>query len=236
MFAFAFVWPWIGLGAAGLLLILLTTNALRGDRAVSRWRDMTWLTWAATCAYLVHQLEEHGIDAQGATYAFRGSLCAQLGFANPQTCPVPYSFITAVNVSAVWVAGPVSALLAARWPVIGLSFFAVPFVNLFAHLGPAIMTTSYNPGLLSAVALFLPLSVLAFAAAMTRYHLGFRAVLATIVAGVILHAVLIGSLLGYLRGNIGLDLLIAIQLANPVLSALIVVLGAGRRSVRRFAT
>jgi hypothetical protein len=41
MFAFAFVWPWIGLGAAGLLLILLTTNALRGDRAVTRWRDMT---------------------------------------------------------------------------------------------------------------------------------------------------------------------------------------------------
>ena len=50
MFAFAFVWPWIGLGAAGLLLILLTTNVLRSDRSVTRWRDMTWLTWAATCA------------------------------------------------------------------------------------------------------------------------------------------------------------------------------------------
>jgi len=56
------------------------------------------------------------------------------------------------------------------------------------------------------------------------------------VAGVILHAVMIGSLLGYIRGTIGLDLLVAIQIANPVLSALIVVLGAGRRSVRRFAT
>ena len=35
MFAFAFVWPWIGLGAAGLLLILLSTNALRSDRAMT---------------------------------------------------------------------------------------------------------------------------------------------------------------------------------------------------------
>jgi len=235
MFAFAFVWPWIGLGAAGLLIILLTTNALRGDRAVTRWRDMTWLTWAAVCAYLVHQLEEHGIDADGATYAFRGSLCTMLGFANSQVCAVPHSFITAVNVSAVWVAGPLSALLASRWPVIGLSFFALPFVNLFAHVVPAVMMRAYNPGLLTAAALFLPLSVLAFAAAMTRYHLGFRAVLATVVAGVILHAVLAGSLLGYIRGSISLDVLIAIQIVNPFLSALIVVLGSGRRSVRRFA-
>jgi hypothetical protein len=236
MFAFAFVWPWIGLGAAGLLFILLTTNALRSDRTVTRWRDITWLTWAATLAYLVHQIEEHGIDAEGTTYAFRGSLCTLLGFGNPQVCAVPYSFITAVNISAVWVAGPLSALLASRWPVIGLSFFAIPFANLFAHVVLAVMMRAYNPGLLTAVALFLPLSLLAFAAAMTRYHLGFRAVLATAVAGVILHAVLVGSLMGYIRGSVSLDLLIAIQIANPLLSALIVVLGAGRRSVRRFAT
>ena len=236
MFAFAFVWPWIGLGAAGLLLILLTTNALRSDRAVTRWRDMTWLTWAATCAYLVHQFEEHGIDVQGTAYAFRGAMCAQLGLGDPKTCPVPYSFITVVNICAVWVAGPLSALLAARWPVIGLSLFAVPFANLFAHAVPAAMTGQYNPGLVTALVLFLPLSLLAFAAAVTRYHLGFRAVLATIVAGVALHVILMASLLGYLRGSIGLDTLLAIQIVNPLISALIVIVGSGRRSVRRFAT
>jgi hypothetical protein len=236
MFAFAFVWPWIGLGAAGLLLILLPTKALRSDRAVMRWRDMTWLTWAITFAYLLHQVEEHGIDAEGTTYAFRGSLCAQLGFANPQVCAIPHSFITAVNISAVWVAGPLSALFASRWPVIGLSFFAIPFANLFAHAVPAVMMRAYNPGLVTAVILFLPLSLLAFAAAITRYHLGFRAVLATVVAGVVLHAVLLGSLLGYLRGSVSRDQLIVIQIVNPLLSAVIVVLGAGRPSVRRFAT
>jgi len=236
MFAFAFVWPWIGLGAAGLLLILLTTNALRSDRSVTRWRDMTWLTWAVTCAYLVHQFEEHGIDAQGAAYAFRAAMCTQLGLGDPQACAVPYLFITAVNVTVVWVAGPVSALLASRWPVIGLSLFAVPFANLFAHAVPAAMTGEYNPGLVTALVLFLPLSLIAFAAAVTRYHLGFRAVLATVVAGAALHAIMMGSLMGYLRGSIGPDALIAIQIVNPLVSALIVVLGAGRRSVRRFAT
>jgi hypothetical protein len=236
MFAFAFVWPWIGLGAAGLLLILLMTNALRSDRSVTRWRDMTWLTWAVTCAYLVHQFEEHGIDAQGTPYAFRGTMCAQLGLGDPKTCTVPYSFITVVNVCLVWVAGPLSALLAARWPVIGLSLFAVPFANLVPHVVPAVMTGTYNPGLVTALVLFLPLSLIAFAAAMTRYHLGFRAVLATVVAGLVLHAIMVGSLLGYLRGSIDLDALIAIQVVNPLVSALIVIVGSGRRSVRRFAT
>ena len=47
---------------------------------------------------------------------------------------------------------------------------------------------------------------------------------------------MVGSLLGYLRGSIGLDVLLAIQIVNPLLSALIVIVGAGRRSVRRFAT
>jgi len=59
---------------------------------------------------------------------------------------------------------------------------------------------------------------------------------AEVVAGVVLHAVLLGSLMGYLRGSVSLDQLIIIQIVNPLLSALIVILGAGRRSVRRFAT
>jgi hypothetical protein len=236
MFAFGHVWPWIGLGAAGVLLILLTTNALRSDRSISRWRDLVWLTWAAVFAYLVHQFEEHGIDARDHAYAFRSFMCGEIGFADPNSCPVPVAFITAVNVAAVWVVGPLSALLAARWPVIGLSFFAIPAVNLFAHMVPALTLQSYNPGLLTALALFLPLSLLAFAAAITRYHLGVRAVLATLFAGAVLHAVLMGSLMSFVNGRIDLAALLILQIANPFLSAVVVVILSGRRVVRRFAT
>jgi Protein of unknown function with HXXEE motif len=235
MLDFGHLWPWIGLGAGSLLFVLLTTNALRNDRSASRWRDIGWLTWAAVCAYLLHQFEEHGIDARGNVYAFRSALCAQLGFA-AATCPVPVAFITAVNIAAVWIAGPMSALLAPRWPVIGLSFFAIPATNLFAHVGPALAQQSYNPGLVTALALFLPLSLLAFAAALTRYHLGVRAVLATLFAGAVVHALLMGSLLSYVNGRFGLDTLLLIQIANPLLGALLVVILTGRRVVRRFAT
>lgn len=233
MFAFALVWPWIGIGAAGLLLILLCTNVLRSDRSVTRWGDMVWLTWAGTFVYLVHQFEEHGIDVMDRAYAFRGFLCANVGFADPNACPVPFSFITAVNVAAVWLAGPLSALLAARWPVIGLSFFAIPAINLFAHAGPAVMSGRYNPGLLSALVLFLPLCLIVFATAVSRYNFGVRAIVATLFAGVVLHLVLMTSLVAFIDGRLGLDGLLLLQVANPFLSALIVALLAGRPTVRR---
>lgn len=236
MVDFGHVWPWIGLGAAGVLLLLLPSNALRSDRTIPRGRDMVWLTWAAVFAYLLHQFEEHGIDAQGQAYAFRTYLCGELGFADPATCAVPVSFITAVNVAAVWGAGPLSALLAARWPVIGLSFFAIPAINLFAHAVPALREQSYNPGLVTALALFVPLSLAAFAAAITRYHLGVRSVLATLFAGAVMHALLMGSLLSYVNGRFGLVTLLLVQIANPLLAALLVAILSGRRVVRRFAT
>jgi len=48
MFDFGHVWPWIGLGAAGLLLFLLATNALRSDRAVALLASGSNLTSAST--------------------------------------------------------------------------------------------------------------------------------------------------------------------------------------------
>jgi len=233
MFAFALVWPWIGIGAAGLLLILLCTNALRSDRAATRWADMVWLTWAGTFVYLVHQFEEHGIDLMDQAYAFRGFLCANVGFPDPHACPVPFSFITTVNVAAVWLAGPLSALLAARWPVIGLSFFAIPAINLFAHAGPAVMSGHYNPGLLTALVLFLPLCLIVFAAAVTRYNLGVRSIIATLFAGVALHLVLMTSLVAFIDGRLGLQGLLLLQVVNPLLSAVVVAVLTCRRSVRR---
>ena len=238
MFAFAYVWPWIGIGAAGLLVLLLfASDALRSDLAVSRWQDIVWLTWLATCAYLVHQFEEHGIDAQGAAYAFRGMLCATLGYPQPDTCAIPTAFITAVNVSAVWIAGPLSALLGRRWPAIALSFFSVPFVNLFAHAGPALARGAYNPGLLTAIVLFGPLSLWTFQVALARYRLGWRGVIATVLAGILLHAILLGSLRAYLGGAIGLDLLVVIQIINALLPMPVVLLLGGEavRHGRRHA-
>ncbi|MFG1423291.1 HXXEE domain-containing protein [Roseixanthobacter liquoris] len=217
---FATTWPWIGLGAAGALLILLVaTDALQADRRIARWFDLQWLTWLAVTAYLLHQFEEHGVSLLGAPYAFRGTLCATLGYGDAISCPVPLAFITAVNVSAVWVAGFASALAARRFPLIALSFFAVPLVNAFAHIVPAVLERRYNPGLFSAVVVFLPLCLWTLAVAVRRHGAGVKAIGLVSLAGLLVHAVLMGSLLAYLRGFIGLWPLVAIQVLNAAVPA-----------------
>lgn len=232
MFAFDHVWPYMGLGAALLLALLLTTDILRSDRSVSRWQDLVWLAWAGTLAYLLHQFEEHGIDAEGAPYAFRGFMCATLGFPDAGTCPVPLSYITSVNIAAVWLAGPAAALLGRRWPALALSYFSIPCVNFLGHTVPLLTSGTYNPGVLTAILVFLPLSLWAFRVALVRYRLGWSAVLATVFAGVVLHAILLLSVKAYIAGLIGIVVLDTIQVINPLIAGVIVFL-AGQRASRR---
>ena len=148
----------------------------------------------------------------------------------PAWSPTPSS--PSVNVAAVWLAGPAAALLGRRWPAIALSYFAIPFVNMFAHVGPSLAKGAYNPGEATAIVLFLPLSLWAFHVALGRYRLGWRAVIATIAAGIVLHAILLGSLLAFLRGLIGSDVLDVIQYLNPAIAGLIVYLATRRRPVQ----
>lgn len=220
--AFHHLWPWLGLCLAAVVIVGLLFGDLRGERTGPRTRDMAWLAWAATAAYLIHQFEEHGIDARGASYAFRGALCATFDMADAAACLIPAAFITAVNIPVVWLAGPASALLGRRWPAIALSYFSVPAVNAVAHIGPALASGSYNPGLITSVLLFAPLSLWTFGVALRRPDLGVRAVAATLFAGVLLHAVLMLSLKAYLAGSIGETALIAIQLVNPAIPMLLV--------------
>ena len=230
---FSHLWPGIGLGLAAVLLLGLAFADLRGDRAAPCTRDMAWLAWAVTAAYLLHQFEEHGVDATGAPYAFRGVLCAASGFAEAAACPIPDAFIMAVNLPLTWLAGPIAALLGRRWPAVALGLFSVPAVNAFAHIGPALATGAYNPGLLTAVLLFLPLSAWAFRVALGRPDLGWRVVAATLAGGVIVHAVLMLSLRAWLAGRLDETVLLAIQVVNPAIPLLLAAAVAGwRRSGR----
>ncbi len=181
-----------------------------------------WLAWAGTLAYLIHQFEEHGVDALGATYAFRTEMCRNFGFPDVQVCPIPFSFVTAVNISVVWLFGPTTALLGRRRPELALAFFSVPFFNTVMHLGPAMALGAYNAGLLTAIAIFLPLSLWAFHVALSRYRLGWPAVIATIVAGIIYHAIMIGSAAVFVAGRMDVLVLDLIQVINPALILLIV--------------
>jgi hypothetical protein len=71
MYSFGYVWPYMGMGAALLLALLLATDILRSGKTVSSWRDIVRLTGLGMLAYLLHQFEEHGVDINGAGYVDR---------------------------------------------------------------------------------------------------------------------------------------------------------------------
>jgi hypothetical protein len=100
--------------------------------------------------YMVHQLEEHGDDR------FRRYVNAQLaGGREALTRPATF----AINLLAVW-AVMVAAFLLAYYvnPGLGLVAVYLTAANALVHVGVAIGRRAYNPGLGTALGLFVPLS------------------------------------------------------------------------------
>ena len=212
--SFDLAWPWIVLVVAAVLLgLLFVTRLFCTPDIASRWHDPAWLAVLGLPLYAMHQFEEHGIDLLGMSYAFRGEMCNVMGYAHVATCPIPMSFITAVNVGTGWGASILASVLGRRSPLIALSAYGIPLVNALTHIGAALHQHAYNPGLLTAIALLLPASVWALRVGM-RAGIGRLGVVAILVGGVLIHAVLMGSLIAYLHGWIGVPMLLAIQIIN----------------------
>lgn len=227
MFDFAYLWPWLGAVFAVLLLgLLFGTGLFRTPGVGTRWHDTAWLAVLGIPLYMIHQVEEHGVDLHGAAYAFRGALCGQLGYPEAMVCPIPLSFITAVNVGSVWGATALAAILGRRNRLLALSAYGIPLVNGVIHLAGAIRELDYNPGLLTGTLLFLPVSLWALHVG-RQGGIGRLGIAAIVAGGVLAHVVLMGSLLAYLHGAIGGGLLVAIQILNALVP-LAVVSAAGR--------
>ncbi len=222
--------PWIGLTAAVVLLVLLfMTNRMRADLNRSRWQDRIWLSWLAVAIYLIHNVEEYGIDLLGRFHAFPNSICATLALPAYPSCPIPTPFFLAVNLPLFWLGAPVAAIMSRRHPIIGLSVYGVIFVNALTHLG-AFARAGYNPGVLTALILFLPISLWVAKVCFGKHGLPYSALALIVADGMILHIVLIGSTMLFLRGRIVPSALTAIQILNAILFFLLAWLAEKWRS------
>lgn len=147
------IWPWIGLGAAIVLLIIaFATNIFRVDLTRSRWHDPAWLAWLGAIAYMLHNVEEYGIDMLGRTMSFPTLMTQVLGV------NISEATYLACNLVLVWMVGPIVACVARTLPAIapGMALFAL--INGLSHIGQAINLRAYNPGLLTSIVIFLPLA------------------------------------------------------------------------------
>lgn len=215
MVSFSTLWPWVALGAAGMLLLLLASgDALVSDRRMVRWQDVGWLAFAALALTLLHQFEESGIDLLGRPSALLGVLCTSFGFRDAVACPVPVAFVTAYNVGTMWIAGLIAVLAAPRHPLLGLTVFAVPLGSLILHIGAAMGLARYNPGLATGL-LILPLAVWTFLVAANRHGAGPKVFAALLASAVATAAIALALLVASRHGLLG----------DSVLTAALVLLG-----------
>jgi len=220
---FQLAFPWIGGAAAiALLILLFATKLLRGELTSSRWRDPVWISWMATVVYLLHNVEEYGIDALGHRLSFPAALCANMRLPPYPDCPMPPAFFVAVNIPLFWVVGPIAALLSRRHPLVGFALYSVISVNAVVHVVAAVATgTPYNPGLLTAALFFIPLSAWVARTFFGRGRLSYRAMPLIVVWGVVLHAFLIAPTFLFVNGKIGEPVLVWSQIVNAALLLLI---------------
>eukprot|EP00455_Lapot_gusevi_P050644 TRINITY_DN7386_c0_g1_i1.p1 TRINITY_DN7386_c0_g1~~TRINITY_DN7386_c0_g1_i1.p1 ORF type:complete len:230 (-),score=41.95 TRINITY_DN7386_c0_g1_i1:70-759(-) len=180
-------WPFLAAALAAVSTLYLSFSRNRISN-VSNY--LLYLNWTL---YLWHQVEEHCYDLKGRRYHFQVFFCEALGF-DLASCPATPAFIFSVNVCAVWINSLLGMWLGTGQPVIGLACYSVHFINVFAHVKPALSTREYNPGLFTAIFFFFPIPLLYLRSLWQQRKIRTFHVLTAIFCGVVLHAVMAVSL------------------------------------------
>ena len=179
--------------------------------------------------YLVHNVEEYGIDVFGHMTAFPAAICSALKLPAYPDCPIPLTYFLSVNVPMFWVGAAIAALLSRRHPLVGLSFYGVIFVNLFFHIMPLLAGAGFGPGTLTAMVLFVPVSGWIIHTCFGTGRLSYKALVLIFLNGVIFHSILTVPLILFINGRIDSAALVGSQLANAALFLLIPWLGENWR-------
>lgn len=128
---------------AGLLLL-----ALAPALAPPVWPAAIFAVYLQLPIYMLHQFEEHDRDR------FRLFFNQTIGKGADALSPMA---VLVINVPGVWGVNAASLLLASFVsPALGLIAVDLTLVNAVFHIAAAAATRAYNPGLVTAIALFIP--------------------------------------------------------------------------------
>ncbi len=134
-------WVYGGFLAGIMILVLMPLLAVG-------WSPVFTAIFLLLPVYMLHQYEEHDADR------FRLYVNRMIGNGAEVLTPAA---VFVINIGAVWMLDVVVIYLA--WRVdLGLGLIAVylMLINAVIHIGGALRSRSYNPGLVTAVVLFLP--------------------------------------------------------------------------------
>ncbi|HVV92216.1 MAG TPA: HXXEE domain-containing protein [Hyphomicrobiales bacterium] len=138
-------WVYGGVLAGIMLLALMPLFAAGG------WSVAFTSVFLLLPLYMLHQYEEHDADR------FRLWINRTIGGGAEVLTPAA---VFVINIGAVWALDVVVIYLAARVDLgLGLIAAYLMLLNALIHIAGAIRGRSYNPGLITAIVLFLPASI-----------------------------------------------------------------------------
>jgi len=166
---------------AGLLLLALTPFV------ATAWGIVMAAVFVQLPVYMLHQGEEHFGD--------RFRLFVNEIMAGGREALTPFA-VFVINIAGVWGFDLVAIYLAA-YVSIGWGLIAVDLalVNTVAHVAGAIVKRRYNPGLITAVVLFLPVGGFGYALLATQRGTTMTHHVVSLLFAIAIHA----SIIGYMR-------------------------------------
>lgn len=122
---------------------------------IGMWPWPLLLIFLHSPVYMIHQVEEHA-DDRFRTFVNRTRFGGREALTTSDVIRINVGFVWGIDLAALYVAW----LCGAGWAL------AAPYlmlVNALAHIGPAIRFRGYNPGLVTGIVLFIPLSAVTLA-------------------------------------------------------------------------
>lgn len=182
-------WVLVGLGGAVFAIFMIFSGVSVSAGGVTD--PLATAAWLLLIAYLLHQFEEHGIDLYGRSYHFieygNAQLAARYGDGGPRLTDLA---IYRINTLAVWVPFLLAIWAGRRLPWVGLAAAGTMLTNGLFHILIALTNGEYNPGLATALVLFLPISIAYFRNARKEANVGLLAIAGGIAFGVMGHILL----------------------------------------------
>lgn len=178
-------WVYGGFLAAFLLLGLMPAFTCT-------WELPLILVFLQLPVYMLHQLEEHDDDR------FRRFINDLIGGGREV---LSRGAVFVINVPGVWGVNLLSILLAFSLDLgFGLIAIYLTLINGLVHLAQAVRLRRYNPGLITAVILFLPVGGLALAAVMKSGSVTIGYHMLGLSSAVAIHLAIVGWILLNLSG------------------------------------
>ena len=190
---------WMKVGTYAVPFILLTFFASRTKQTDSVLSDIKLMAVLLLVAYIIHQFEEHWIDLLGRQYAFYGDVNqllsdvvgapdAEVGLLTPES-------IFVINTSLVWLIGAIAIWQSPDHIFPSLAMAGITLVNGISHVALGIAKQSYNPGLLTAVVIFLPLAIAFYRNVLITNSAAKEQVIASIAWAILAHIIMVTGLL-----------------------------------------